>query len=184
MTTNIETHDQPEDSLRELWWLYLAWGGLSIVFGTLLLTRPSTTALVWVQIMAMFWLIGGIVDLIGAITERGKGWGWRILGGGISVLAGLYILSEPIWGALATVQVLFLLLVIDAIFNGFVNLWDGFSKPRSIARIVLGAFQIFIGGWLLLHPLVGMVALIPLFGIALIAFGIASIFLAFRFRAS
>lgn len=185
MATNINMQgDTPEGSLREFWLLYLVWGVMALIFGILLFTRPGTTALVWVQIMAIFWVIGGIVDLVGAIAERGKAWGWRAFGGAISVLAGLYILSEPILGTIAAVQILFLLLVINSIFNGFVNLWAGFSQPRSIAQIVLGGFQVFIGVWLLMHPLVGMVALIPLFGIMLIVFGIATIFLAFRVRAS
>lgn len=183
MTTNVETQGKaPEESLRGFWLLYLAWGGLSVIFGILLLTRPSTTALIWVQIMAIFFLVGGVVDLVGAVVERGRAWVWRLIGGILGVLVGLYILSEPIWGTLATIQVLFLLLAIDAMLNGFVNLWAGFSKPRSILQIVLGVFQIFIGGWLLMHPLVGMVALIPVFGIALIVFGLLAIFLAFRFR--
>jgi uncharacterized membrane protein HdeD (DUF308 family) len=183
MTTHIKTQSAMlEGNSRDFWFLYLAWGVISVIIGLLLLLRPGTTALVWIQIMAIFWLIGGIIDLIRAIAERGGGWGWRVLAAIISILAGIFILSEPIWGMVVTVQVLFIILVINAIINGAANVFIGFRQPRSLLAIILGVFQIFIGIWLLMHPLAGMLALLPLFGIILIVFGIMVTFFAFRAR--
>lgn len=160
-------------------WLLLLWAATTIIIGGLLVFRPVPTALIWVQIMAVFWMIGGLYDVVGSISQRGDGWGWQLTSGLVSLLAGLYIVGSPLIGAFVAIQLFFYLLVISAIFNGIINVVFGLRAPRSWAQVILGVFQVFIGGWLLFHPLVGMLALVPTLGIIMIIGGVISLIASF-----
>jgi uncharacterized membrane protein HdeD (DUF308 family) len=169
----------PERSGTGERWLLLLWAVVMIVIGGLLIFRPAPTALIWVQVMAWFWLIGGIFDVVGSIMERADGWGWRLAGGVIGILAGLYIVGSPIIGAVAAVQVFFYVLVFTAIFNGVINVIGGIGAPRSWGRVILGGFQIFLGGWLLFHPLIGLLAFVPALGVIMVVGGIIALIASF-----
>ena len=163
-------------------WVVLLWGILSIVIGLLLLFRPVNTALIWVQIMAIFWLVGGIFDLVQAVVERGAAWVWRVILSILSIGAGLFILSQPVLGTVVTVQIMFILLAVDGILLGIMNIATSFRPKLQLGRLLLGALQLLVGGWLLLHPLVGMLALVPILGAVSITGGILAIILSFQLR--
>lgn len=177
MTTTSAPISEERSSTNR--WLLILWSLTIIIVGGFLVFRPAPTALFWVQVMAIFWLIGGIWDIVGSLMQRGDGWGWQLTGGIISLLAGLYIVGSPLVGAVVLIQLFFFLLVFSAIFNGIVNVFRGIRAPRSWGQVVLGALQVFIGGWLLFQPLVGMLALVPTFGIIMIAGGIISLVFSF-----
>lgn len=160
----------------------IVWGILMMVGGYFLVTHPATTALIWVEIMAIIWLIGGIFDFIDALTRRGAYWGWRLAGAVISILAGLFILANPILGALFTLQIAFLFIAISALVDGVIGIFVGFRAPtgRSWSTIILGVLQLIVGVWLLLNPIAGMLALLPAFGLLLIVGGIITVIAAFR----
>ena len=161
----------------------IIWGILLIVGGYFFVTHPVSTALVWVEIMAIIWLIGGLFDLIDSLTRRGEYWVWRMIGAIISIVAGLFILANPVLGALFTVQIAFLFIAISALIHGVIGIFAGFKAgggPRWGA-ILLGLAQVIIGIWLLLNPIVGMLALLPAFGLLLIIAGILVIITAFRY---
>lgn len=160
----------------------IVWGILLLVVGYYFLTNPIDSALFWVQVMAIVWLVGGIFDLVVVLTQRGQFWVWRLLGAIISILAGLYIISNPILGALFTVQIAFLFIAISAIIDGAVNIVAGFRSDTGTrwSGIILGVIQLIVGVWLLLHPIAGMLALLPAFGLLLIVTGIIAIIAAFR----
>lgn len=160
-------------------WVLVAWGIFSIIAGVLLVTQPGITAVVWVQILAVYMAATGIVDIIGAILQRQGAWLIQVLAGALSLIAGGFVLANPLLGTIFAVQVLFYFLVLTAIVNAIINLWYGFQKPRSWGQIALGVFQLILGLWLFGHPLVGLLALVPGMGIYLIAYGIVSLGLAF-----
>ena len=132
--------------------------------------------------MAIYWLIGGIFDAVGAVVARQRHWGWRLIGGIVGIIAGLFILGQPLLGLVVTVQVYFVFLAVSAIFSGAISIWIGFSERWAWGPLLLGVLQIIIGGWLLLHPIAGMLALVPILGIFAIVGGILAIILAFRLR--
>jgi uncharacterized membrane protein HdeD (DUF308 family) len=164
------------------WWIVLLWGIATIVVGVLLLTQPAITALVWVQFMAIYWLIGGVFDAVGAVIARQGHWGWRLLGGILGIIAGLVVIGHPFFGVTVTLQVLFVFLAVSAIFSGVISIWIGFSERWAWGPLLLGIVQFIIGVWLLMHPIAGMLALIPMLAIFAIVGGIAAVILAFRLR--
>jgi uncharacterized membrane protein HdeD (DUF308 family) len=159
----------------------VVWGVLLLIAGLFIVTNPAVSALTWVLIMAIAWFIGGIFDTIGAITQRTQGWVWRLIGGIIGIVAGLYIIANPILGTLFVIEIAFLLIAISAIFDGAVNIFTGLrTSDGRLASLLLGIIQIVAGVWLLLHPIAGMIALVYVFGFFVIAAGVVTIILAIR----
>jgi uncharacterized membrane protein HdeD (DUF308 family) len=85
------------------------------VTGLLLVTRPVISAEVVTIVMAMFFMIGGLFQLIGSFAVALPGWGWQAADGIITLLLGLLVLAQ--WPA-SGLWVIGLLLGIDLIFYG------------------------------------------------------------------
>ncbi len=159
-----------------LWWLPVLFGICAIVLGVLLLARPGMTALVLVVVMGVYWLIEGVFDVIFAVVHRARQWGWRLAGGIISALGGLFILAYPIAGTVITVLLLYWVLVTVAIISGILNIIGGLrAATRSWWTVLLGVLKIALAVLLLANPLLGTLALVPALGILAIVNGIVAI---------
>ena len=66
-------------------------GGLALVVGLLVLREPLQSVLVLGMILGVWWLIAGLIDVIGAIVSPGAG-GWEIALGVVSMLAGGFLI--------------------------------------------------------------------------------------------
>jgi uncharacterized membrane protein HdeD (DUF308 family) len=85
------------------------------VVGFLLLTKPVISAETLTMLMAMFFLIGGVFQLVASIATALPGWGWQVLDGIISILLGALVLWQwPVSG----LWVIGLFVGIDLIFYG------------------------------------------------------------------
>ncbi len=168
----------------------IVWGVLAIVVGFFLISNPKQNAMVFVQVMAIFWVVGGIIDVIRSIASRGDLWGLRLTLAIISIIAGAYILGNPILGTMFVVQISFIFLAISAIMYGIFNIIAGFKNEdgTSWAAIILGIIQIFIGIWLfgfkadsmsVVAPVYGTISLVPVLGAFTIGFGIMAIIASF-----
>jgi uncharacterized membrane protein HdeD (DUF308 family) len=166
------------------WALLLVWGVAWVVLGLFLLFQPGVTAILLVQIMAVFWVVGGVIDLVTGLTHgEHPHRGWHIFGGILSIAAGVIIMAHPLVGAIVTIAFGFFLLAITAIVNGLINLVGGFKGGISWGGSLLGLVQVIIGIFLVTHPMMGMLAYVPTLGIITIAAGIAVIVFAFRVKA-
>jgi uncharacterized membrane protein HdeD (DUF308 family) len=77
--------------------------------------RPVISAEVATVFMAMFFLIGGLFQLIGSVAIASPGWGWQAADGVITFLLGLLVLAQ--WPA-SGLWVIGLFVGIDLIFYG------------------------------------------------------------------
>jgi uncharacterized membrane protein HdeD (DUF308 family) len=85
------------------------------ITGALLVTRPVIGAEVATLFMAMFFLIGGLFQLIGSLTVHAQGWGWQAADGIITFVLGVLVLSQwPVSG----LWIIGLFIGIDLIFYG------------------------------------------------------------------
>ena len=168
------------------WWVHLLWGLSAIVLGVLLVARPVETGLFLVQVMAIFWLVGGVIDLIHALVARDKGAGWSIVVAIVGILAGLVILGHPIVGLVLTVTTLFMVAAFSAIFFGVTNIVEGARKrdgeSRPWSRFFLGVLQVVIGIFMLWHPVLGTLAFSSALGFVAIAGGVGAVGLALGAR--
>ena len=92
------------------------------VLGLIFVTRPIITAEVLTLMMALFFLVGGLFQIVGSAWMSVGGWGWQVLDGLITVVLGLMILAQwPISG----LWVIGLFIGIQLIFYGIA--WMGIA---------------------------------------------------------
>lgn len=85
------------------------------VVGLMMVRRPVVTAEVLTIFMAVFFLVGGLFELVGAAAIGLPGWGWQVADGVITFALGLLVLAE--WPA-SGLWVIGLFIGIDLIFYG------------------------------------------------------------------
>ena len=83
--------------------------------GAMLVARPLISAEVVTGVMAMFFIIGGLFELISSIVIAYPGWGWQAVDGVITTVLGLFVLAQ--WPA-SGLWVIGLFIGIDLIFYG------------------------------------------------------------------
>jgi uncharacterized membrane protein HdeD (DUF308 family) len=70
-------------------------GVLALIAGTALFLRPLRNLPAVVIVVALFLVVGGLIEAIGSIVDRGRGWGWELLSGLASVAAGILVITWP-----------------------------------------------------------------------------------------
>ena len=165
------------------WALLLLWGLAWIVLGLLLLFRPGITAILLVQFMAVFWVVGGVIDLMSGLSQPDQpGRGWRIFGGVLGAVAGVILMVHPILGTIVTIAFQYYLLAFTAMVIGVINLVGSFKPSRSWGGSLLGLVQVILGIFLVTHPILGMLAYVPTLGIVVIVGGVVTMVAAFRVK--
>jgi uncharacterized membrane protein HdeD (DUF308 family) len=68
-------------------------GGVALIVGLLVLRDPLQTVVVLGLILGVWWVVAGVIDILGAFISPGSSRrGWDIVSGVISVLAGGFLL--------------------------------------------------------------------------------------------
>jgi uncharacterized membrane protein HdeD (DUF308 family) len=86
------------------------------VVGLIIVTRPTISAEVVTVFMAMFFLIGGLFQLVASVALALPGWGWQAADGIITFVLGVLVLVE--WPT-SGLWLIGLFVGIDLIFYGF-----------------------------------------------------------------
>ena len=162
------------------WWLILLQGIALLIIGLLLFTETAITLFMLVMFLGIYWLIGGIFDLVGVIGDRTQ-WGWRLFTGVIGVLAGLVVVRHPLWAAIMIPSMLAWLLGAFGIVIGIVTLFRAVTGAGWGAAII-GVISVLLGVILLLNPAVSASVLVYAAAACAVAGGVVSIAWAFRLR--
>ena len=87
------------------WWIMLLTGIINIVAGIICIANPGITALFFVILIGISWLITGLMEIYAGISLRKEliNEGWLILAGILSTLSGLFLIFRTGEGALALV---------------------------------------------------------------------------------
>jgi uncharacterized membrane protein HdeD (DUF308 family) len=154
------------------WGLLLTQGIFAIIIGVLLLIAPRITVTVAVVFLGAWWLVMGIVSIVGIFTGYTRAhWGWALFGGILGIIAGILVLGHPIIAAVVVPTVLVLILACFGIIMGIVGIVSG-AKGAGGGAIALGILSLIIGILLFIAPLISTFVLIILLGIFLVAGGI------------
>jgi uncharacterized membrane protein HdeD (DUF308 family) len=164
------------------WWIPLIEGIALIIVGILLFTNPAATIVVLAQVLAIFWLIAGIMEIVSLFLDR-TAWGLKLLGGIIGIWAGLFIISNPLSGTLALGLSIVIILGIQALILGIINLVQAF-RGAGWGIGLLGVINIIFGLILLGNTLIATATLPWVLGGFAIVGGIAAIVMAFRLRSN
>lgn len=105
-------------------------GGLALIVGLLILRDPLQSVLVLTMILGAFWVISGVIEILGAfIGVDRSGRGWELLAGFLSIGVGAVMLVYTDF----SVKVLVVVTAIWLIVAGAIATWAAF-RLRS-ARI-------------------------------------------------
>jgi uncharacterized membrane protein HdeD (DUF308 family) len=157
-----------------------ALGGIAaVVVGLYLLFVPGVTAVVMIGLVAVYWLIGGIVKVVRTLMHRGIGWGWDLAGALLSIAVGALVLSSGLSGVIFSIEVLYVSLAVGGLLIGCMEIIRGI-RDRYWPQILLGIAEMLLGLLLLTQPTFGMAVAVWLIGLALIAVGFSWLINAFQ----
>ena len=166
----------------DIWWVFLLQGFAGIIIGLMLITEPSATLVALTTVLGFYWLITGVLALVQVFVDRATPWVWSLLAGLVGILAGLFVLRHPLVAALTVPTVLVIILGIQGLVIGAVQIIGGF-KGGGIGPFILGAINLLVGILLLGSPLAAALAVPLVFGVLLLIQGAGLMILAFRVRA-
>lgn len=170
------------------WWILLVQGIASIILGILLFVNPVSTLIAIAWVLGIFWLVGGVVDIVGAFTgkDRNRHWIWELLAGALSIVAGLILLYNPIFGAVAIPFTLALFVGIGAVLGGIFKIVHAVRMRKEINgeiwMIIWGIIMVILGGWILLNMGAATLAYVFVMAIMLVVGGVFAIYGSFRLR--
>jgi len=166
----------------DIWWVFLLQGFAGIIIGLMLITEPGATLVALTTVLGFYWLITGVLALVQVFVDRATPWIWSLLAGLVGILAGLFVLRHPLVAALTVPTVLVIILGIQGLIIGAVQIIGGF-KGGGIGPFILGAINVLVGILLLGSPMAAALAVPLVFGVLLLIQGAGLMILAFRVRA-
>ncbi len=125
------------------WWLILIEGIALIILGILFLTNPGSTTLAVVTVLGIYWLISGILGIIG-IFLNSHNWFWKLLMGILGIVAGVLILQHPATAAVAVGAALVLWLGLLGLMIGIVQIIRGITG-EGWGVLILGIISVILG---------------------------------------
>ncbi len=176
--------DREREVIHDHWILFLIQGVILAALGLLAIGAPFLATVVVVKLAGWLFLIGGVVALASLFTgRRMPGSFWSFLSAIVSIIAGLYILYQPLAGMLSLTLVLAAFFFAQGVTQSFAALshrrvlrsW-GWVLLSGIVDLILGG--IILSGW----PETSAWVLGILVGVNLFMFGIALIMTAFASR--
>jgi uncharacterized membrane protein HdeD (DUF308 family) len=162
------------------WWLVLLEGIVAAILGLFLLTAPGATLFVLIQVLGIFWLVGGLFRIVSIFLDSSL-WGWKLVGGVLGILAGIVVLQHPLWSSVLVPAIYLIILGIQGLISGGVSLVLAFSGGGWGVGI-LGALSIVFGLVLLFNVWIGVVVLPFILGAVGIVGGGLAIAVAFAMR--
>jgi len=176
-----------KEMLQGAWWVMLLRGILAIILGLLAFFKPACMIIGLVQLMGLFFLLDGVLLILGAITGFTGGSRWLALLGGIFyMLAGIAIFSSPLLSAILTETLVIYLMAFFVLITGImriataIRLWK--TSEHKWLLIVEGIIGIIFAIILIESPIVSAVVLMRIVGIIAVVLAISMIILAFGLR--
>lgn len=164
-----------------IWWWVLIRGIIAVAFGIITLLSPASAILALAVVFGVYALVDGVVAAIHAIRVRASfpKWGWLLVQGVLSALAGLAALILPGLVGLFGALVLLWTIVIWNVMHGVTGIYSaagaasGSAKTWGIVAGVLSVvFGIILGILLLVTPAAAILGFVWLVGVYAIAFGV------------
>lgn len=179
MATEIRTENA---GTQGAWGLILVQGIAAVILGLLLVAAPAASLIVVVTVLGLYWLVAGVLSIVRIFTHHTKlNWFWALAVGILGIAAGLIVLQHPLWSSVIVPAVVVVLLGINALIMGVINLIRGFSGEGG-SYVAIGILDLIFGVILLASPLLAGALLPVVLGIFAIAGGIVTIAMSFSVR--
>lgn len=167
-------------ALTENWWVFLLRGIFAILFALAAYLWPGMTLWLLIVFAGAYFLLDGIMAIVMGFKSEEKM--WPIVGGLISVVAGIMLFARPGVGALAVL----LVIGIWAIAHGVADIVLAIRVRREVqgewALALAGIVQIAFGIMVIMRPGAGALSLIWLIATFVLLTGLLLVALALRLR--
>jgi uncharacterized membrane protein HdeD (DUF308 family) len=164
-----------------VWWLFLILGVLWILFGMFVLSYNAGSLLALAVLAGVTFIMTGINQILSSGRAEG-GWRWLyIIGGALSIIAGIIAFVWP--GR--TLLVLSVVLAWFLVFKGIVDIVTALSnhgRPYWWVALILGILELLLGMWAVGYPGRSLFVFVNLVGIYAIFYGFTEVFAAFDLR--
>jgi uncharacterized membrane protein HdeD (DUF308 family) len=166
------------------WIVLLVAGIFAALLGLFLLFMSNTAARVVIQVIGIYWLIAGLVELFGLLGDRRAPMRLiRLIGAICAIASGGLILLSMLLGQVIMPSVLRIVLAFTALILGVVNILVGSSREAPArGRQVLGVVYALLGVALFVDPAALPTIVFPLIGLLLAAAGAYAVYLAIKGR--
>ena len=162
------------------WWLVLVEGIIVALFGLILLVAPGASLVFLFWLLGIYLLIAGIFRIIGIFLDSSS-WGWKLVAGILCLIAGLVVLSNPLWSTTLASTWLVILVGFLAMLQGAAGLIVAF-QGGGWGMGFLSVLGILFGLFLVINPLIGVGALTLILAILMLIGGVGAVFQALRMR--
>src|SRR5215217_8622130 len=176
---------QPASPMSALAWGALAIGGIfAIIIGLVAIIWPDVTLTVLVVLLGVYAFISGIFTvLVGAVWPPGWGLRWpMVLQGVLGIVVGVLVFIRPETAELVLLYVIAAWAISSGIFQIAAALRLRRVIPDEWASILGGIASVVFGVLLAVWPKGGLVALVWIFGVFAVVFGVMQLVLANRVR--
>lgn len=187
MTATTPPTSGVESAIRGVWWLVLLRGVLAILFGLVLLFTPGTALLALVLVFGVYAVLDGVTAVVAGIRHRSEDnhWGWHVVQGVISVIAGVLAFA---WPGVTVLAILFVI-AFWSIVNGIAEVSESLAMRRNGSStwgwmLAAGILSVVFGILLVVQPGAGLVTLLWIAGIWALVFGMVVVVWAFRLRSA
>ncbi len=162
------------------WWLVLVEGIVVALFGLILLVAPGASLVFLVWLLGIYLLVAGISRIVGIFLDASS-WGWKLAAGILCLIAGLAVLSNPLWSTTLASTWLIILVGFLAMLQGAAGLVVAF-QGGGWGVGALSVLGILFGLFLVINPLIGVATLTFILAIFMLIGGVGAVIQAFRMR--
>ena len=162
------------------WGLLLVEGIVVALFGLILLVAPGASLFFLVLLLGIYLFIAGIFRIVGIFLDSSS-WGWKLAAGILCLVAGLAILSDPLWSTTLASTWLVILVGFLAMLQGVAGLVVAL-QGGGWGMGVLSVLGILFGLLLVIDPLIGVATLTLILAIFMLIGGVWAVVQAFRMR--
>lgn len=164
--------------------IYGVIGFVAIVFGMALLVWPGKTMAVLACILGAYFVVSGIMRIIGAIVEGGLPGGWRVLQiivGLLLAIGGVIVLKYTALSGGTLALAITLMVGLGWMMEGVMALVESAQMAHSGWAMSYAVISIIAGLVVLFFPLTSALWLMIFAGCALLVMGISAVIRAFTF---
>ena len=150
------------------------------LFGLILLVAPGASLFFLVLLLGIYLFVAGISRIIGIFLDSSF-WGWKLAAGILCLIAGLAIISDPLWSTTLASTWLVIFVGILAMLQGVAGLIVAL-QGGGWGMGVLSVLGILFGLFLVINPLIGVATLTLILAIIMLIGGVGAVVQAFRMR--
>ena len=181
MSEEVPTDAEIESAVQSMpWWLILIWGLLAVLVGIMLVTTPIASAFTLILFLGAYWFVGGLFTLASLVWDRSN-MGWKIFIGAINVLAGIVIMTYPIYSSILVMEMLIIIIGIWALIIGGTKVYEA-TRSKDAGEGILGILSILFGIILLVYPFAAAYSLPIIAGFFALIGGLSAIVLSFKVK--